>query len=133
MTLHYEFIYTSKLADSAHPSCVADIVKIARNFNSQHDITGVLIFDGAHFCQYLEGPQHAVLKLIAQIEKDARHTDFNIKYHGEFKSSRRFAGRPLAYALDDEGTMLEQLMNSAGAATSALLVKIMPDLDTEIP
>jgi hypothetical protein len=74
-----------------------------------------------------------VLKLIAQIEKDARHTDFNIKYHGEFKTSRRFAGRPLAYALDDEGTMLEQLMNSAGAATSALLVKIMPDLDTEIP
>ena len=133
ITLHYELIYTSELADSAHPGCVADIVRIARNFNSQHDITGVLIFDGAHFCQYLEGPQQAVLNLSTQIESDKRHTDFNIKYQGEFNAGRRFADRPLAYALDDSGSMLEKLLASTGSATSALLVQIMPDLDTEIP
>lgn len=127
----YELIYTSTLADTANPACVADIVKIARSFNGLHDVTGVLIFDGAHFCQYLEGPAAAVLTLVGRIALDTRHTHFSIKHQGSFPSQRRFATWSMAYALDEDGAVLQKLLGTEGPEISTLLVQSIPHLDME--
>jgi hypothetical protein len=127
----YELIYTSTLADAAQPSCVADIVRTARNYNGLHDVSGVLIFDGANFCQYLEGPDAAVLTLIARIAMDTRHTDFSIKHQGAFQSQRRFATWSMAYALDEDGAVLQKLLGTEGPEISPLLVQSIPYLDME--
>lgn len=56
MPLYSRIVYSSQLAPSVPAECVADIVRTARQFNAAHGITGLLVFDGQRFCQYLEGP-----------------------------------------------------------------------------
>ncbi len=127
----YELLYTSKLTDTAHPTCVADIIRTARNYNGLHGVTGVLIFDGAHFCQYLEGLKATILSLVARIAIDIRHADFNIKHQGSFQTQRRFPSWSMAYALDNSGAVLEKLRNTEGSEASTLLIQSIPQLDME--
>ena len=68
-----------------------DILLFARNFNSQHDISGVLYYADHYFFQCLEGEETCVKELFASISKDQRH--FNVLYlgsseieHPEFKN-----------------------------------------------
>ncbi|WP_166416045.1 BLUF domain-containing protein [Cochlodiniinecator piscidefendens] len=41
--------------------------------NPPHDLTGMLIFDGHHFLQLLEGPMDAVTLKFQSIARDTRH------------------------------------------------------------
>ena len=75
------FMYHSELAPTAELSCVADIVKTARDFNQLHAITGVLIFDGQRFAQYIEGEAQAIDFLIGQLARDPRHINFTPPAH----------------------------------------------------
>jgi Sensors of blue-light using FAD len=131
MTPLYELIYTSTLADDAHPGCVADIVRAARSFNDHHGITGILMFDGAHFCQYLEGAAATLHSLIERIRNDVRHTHFVVKHEGHFSEARRFPDKPLAFGLDEHGTIIEKLIASFGRATAVLLFDSLPNIETE--
>lgn len=64
--------------------------------NKRKDITGVLIFTGTHFCQFLEGPEGAVCSLADKIRRDPRHTDVWV-VHQEAVTVRRFAGWSMGY------------------------------------
>lgn len=126
----YELIYVSALANDAHPGCVSDIIRTSRANNSWREITGVLIFDGARFCQYLEGLPSEVLALAERIKTDPRHVEFSIKHHGALSAdARRFPGWSMAYALDDSGETLEQFLSTQGQASTLLLEQRMPYLD----
>ena len=46
----------------------------AKQYNQEHDITGMLLYCDGHFIQVLEGPRDAVLSLFARIEADGRNT-----------------------------------------------------------
>jgi hypothetical protein len=70
------FSYHSEIASDASTSCVADITRVSRRFNEAHGITGILIFDGQRFVQYMEGPQQQVVALAKKISLDNRHTNF---------------------------------------------------------
>lgn len=45
----------------------------ARQHNSSHGVTGLLLYQAGYFLQMLEGNDDQVLPLFAKIEKDARH------------------------------------------------------------
>ncbi|MGB3070370.1 MAG: BLUF domain-containing protein [Ottowia sp.] len=92
------FLYTSRLVPEANVACVSEIVKKARLANAISGITGVLGFDGEKFVQYVEGPSAAILELLAAIERDPRHTDFDIKAQGESIAERRFQEWQMGYA-----------------------------------
>lgn len=64
--------------------------------NKRADITGALIFAGVHFCQFLEGPEDAVISLMDTIRADTRHRDIWVVYQ-EAASDRRFADWSMAY------------------------------------
>ena len=64
--------------------------------NKRKDITGVLIFTGTHFCQFLEGPDDAVSSLTDKIRLDPRHSDIWV-VHQEAVTVRRFAGWSMGY------------------------------------
>ncbi len=49
------------------------ILKESRQHNAQASITGLLLYDGKNFMQFLEGPKQAVLDLLAKIKRDPRH------------------------------------------------------------
>lgn len=99
MSHQMSFMYCSMLASDAGPSCVGAIVKTAREFNGTHGITGLLVFDGERFCQYIEGPGAAMQGLIERLEADSRHRDFTpLHFVRAMAGPRRFPGWSMGYA-----------------------------------
>ena len=114
----YEVLYVSTLAPGQPLGVVAEIAARARVTNGQLDITGLLIFDGQRFCQQLEGPQKAVLKLMERIGDDTRHVNVEVVHHGLLQA-RRFREFSLAFStVEDEEALarMEQLDGHAALA-----------------
>ncbi len=55
-------------------------------------ISGVLVFDGTHFAQWLEGPLNRLELLLARLRLDTRHSDLRVHARSRLPSVRRFAG-----------------------------------------
>ena len=124
------FLYRSHIAPDADIACVADIVKTARSFNKTQGITGILMFDGQRFCQYIEGPQPALQQLIDNIAKDPRHVDFTPLHQANCEPERRFSNWAMAYVLvDDEDEPLQTLDGVSGSTAIEKLQTLIPMLD----
>ena len=123
------FLYHSKIAPDVGVSCVAEIVKTARSFNKEHQITGMLVFDGQRFCQYIEGPRQDLQALIDRIEVDARHHQFEPKHHAPLNGKRMFSNWSMAYVLVDDAEPLDDLERVVGPAAIEILESLIPMLD----
>lgn len=129
MTELGSFLYHSEIAADADIGCVAEIAKFSRVFNQAHDITGVLIFDGQRFVQYIEGPQEHVIALANKIALDARHTHFTPLHQAQGITQRLFPHWAMAYVSDDEAEPLASMLTAQGEAALSSLQKILPQLD----
>jgi len=105
-------LYTSRLAAGYGPTEVGRIVKQAREMNAIHGITGVLVFDGDWFAQYVEGAPEAMLVLESHLQADPRHSDFQVIDSGLSGPERRFPNWVMGYADGD--------IDSTGLNISAL-------------
>ena len=110
------FLYHSQLAEGSGVDCVASIVKVARQFNQASGLTGLLVFDGYRFCQYLEGPAPALNSLIQRLSRDPRHTAFMPLLQAELEGARRYQGWSMAYAYVDETDLLATMADLEGAS-----------------
>ena len=129
MILLGSFIYHSEIAADVDIGCVAEIAKFSRAFNQAHDITGVLIFDGQRFVQYIEGPQEYVIALANKIALDTRHTNFTPLHQAQDITQRLFAQWAMAYVTDDDAEPLASMLTAQGDAALSSLQKILPQLD----
>ncbi len=76
---------------------ITRIVEQSRANNGRLDVTGVLVFDGVHFAQFIEGPKANVQALRSAIESDSRHQDVtNILF--DSGATRQLPDWSLAYA-----------------------------------
>ncbi|MBD9402372.1 BLUF domain-containing protein [Comamonas sp. CMM02] len=123
------FMYHSELAPTAELSCVADIVKTARDFNQLHAITGVLIFDGQRFAQYIEGEAQAIDFLIGQLARDPRHINFTPQHNGPRTDKRWFPSWSMAYVLLESTDPLGEMSCLCGASALEKLQELLPELD----
>ncbi|ORM68285.1 diguanylate phosphodiesterase [Pantoea rwandensis] len=82
-------IYRSHLHDSVPIKTLEDMVAKANNKNQSSDVTGILLFDGRHFFQLLEGPRKTVQSIYDRICVDARHHNLVELMH-DFAPTRRF-------------------------------------------
>jgi len=123
------FLYHSHIAPQAAVDCVADIVKTARSFNKTQGITGLLVFDGQRFCQYIEGPQPALRNLIASIARDPRHTTFTPLYEHPCEHGRKFATWAMAYVLVDDVEPLASISTAQGPSALNKLQELLPLMD----
>jgi len=71
--------YTSLARLDPNSSDLEDIHRIARNRNEREGITGLLVFNGTHFLQIIEGSEKAVDNLVQRLRADARHSGFEIR------------------------------------------------------
>lgn len=124
----YHLIYLSRLAPDTTASCVAGIVRAARLRNKMAQIGSLLVFDGARFCQYLEGTAATVQGLADRIQMDARHTDFRVIHESGFDGPRLLPECGLEYALS-YGNQLDDLDPSLGPASYTLFRTLIPGLD----
>jgi len=127
----YQLIYVSVIAPDAHPTCVADIIRTSRANNSLHGITGLLVFDGGRFCQYIEGAEDVVRRLSDAICEDPRHEQFIVLHEGPFDGPRLFSDWSMGYALSHEEGSLPGLALLRGLPAIAGLQGLIPVLDLE--
>ena len=124
----YEVLYVSTIASSAPLSVVAAIAARSRAWNAQHEITGLLIFDGMRFCQQLEGQPQAVLSLLDRIKLDARHSNVTIFHRGGLQA-RRFRSFAMAFSTLEDADALAKLEVLDGEAAISAFSDLLPALD----
>ena len=123
----YEVLYVSTLAPDQPTAVVAEIAAKARQVNAELDVTGLLIFDGQRFCQQLEGPQKAVLKLIERIRNDPRHINVEVLHHGPL-AGRRFQHFSLAFSAVEDVDALARMERLDGEAALAAFEALQGEL-----
>ena len=105
---------------------LAEIAAKARQVNAELDVTGLLIFDGQRFCQQLEGPQKAVLKLIERIRNDPRHVNVEVVHNGPL-AGRRFQQFSLAFSTVEDADALARMERLDGEAALAAFEAVRGD------
>lgn len=111
----YQVLYVSTICAEQPLSVVAAIVHHARAANAERGISAMLIFDGVHFCQLLEGEQRPVLSLTDRICNDKRHQNVEVLKHGP-ADRRRFEGFELAFTNGEDDMSLTHLVALDGQA-----------------
>lgn len=127
----YFLIYTSTMTPEQNPSCVANIVRVSRSINATINVTGLLIFDGMNFCQYLEGSRQSVLALSDKISRDRRHTNYLVRQKDEMTGPRRFRRWSMGYALATQEALLPSLERHGPGSAVAWLESLLPSLALE--
>lgn len=82
-------IYRSRLCDTVPFRDVETMVAAANVRNEHESITGILLFNGLHFFQLLEGPENTVKTIYQQICKDVRHYNV-VELMCDYAPARRF-------------------------------------------
>ncbi|AUX93583.1 diguanylate phosphodiesterase [Mixta gaviniae] len=82
-------IYRSHLCDDVPVKILEEMVSKANKLNESYDVTGILLFNGTHFFQVLEGPEEAVLTIYQRICRDPRHHNL-VELLRDYAPSRRF-------------------------------------------
>jgi len=71
--------YTSLARLDLSASDLEDIHRAARELNSLDGITGLLVFNGTHFLQIVEGSREAIEELMERLRRDPRHTGLEVR------------------------------------------------------
>lgn len=82
-------IYRSHICNNLSFSAVQEMVATASKHNERADVTGILLFNGNHFFQLLEGPEEGVLSIYNSICNDGRHHNL-VELMRDYAPSRRF-------------------------------------------
>ena len=82
-------IYRSHICKNVPFHSVTDMVAAANVKNDQADVTGILLFNGTHFFQMIEGPEESVLSIYQHICQDKRHYNI-VELLCDYAPARRF-------------------------------------------
>lgn len=82
-------IYRSHISDDVPIKTLPGMVDKASLLNASHEVTGILLFNGTHFFQILEGPEAGVLDIYGRICADRRHHNV-VELMRDYSPSRRF-------------------------------------------
>jgi hypothetical protein len=124
MSTRHEIIFTSVLTPDTSISDVAQISRIGHRYNRDHDVTGLLLFDGERFCEYLEGSRESVAALMEKIRKDPRHEALVVHYEGDHPGPRLFRRWAMGYVLMQPGRRLDRFEGVTGFAAVELLLML---------
>ncbi|MFG1172671.1 diguanylate phosphodiesterase [Erwiniaceae bacterium CAU 1747] len=115
-------IYRSHICEPFPADRLKEMVAAANEKNGQAGITGILLFNGIHFFQLLEGPEESVFAIYNRICADKRH--FNVvEILCDFAPTRRFgkAGMELFDLRDYESDDVLQTILNKGTSKYQLL------------
>lgn len=124
----HELLYFSVLAPNQTPTVVGQIVAQARRRNIEQGITGLLVFDGIHFCQHIEGPREAMLALLDSLRRDGRHTGLRVVYEGS-RTERRYRRFDLGFAQSDADDDMAGIQGLEGSAALQRFLALKPGFD----
>jgi hypothetical protein len=77
--------YTSLARLDLQTSDLEDIHRSARELNALDAITGLLVFNGTHFLQIIEGAHDAIDDLLERLRRDPRHSGLEVRDERKIK------------------------------------------------
>lgn len=113
-------VYRSRASASLTEEGIHQLLGAARLRNKSIGVTGILLFDGIHFVQLLEGPERALDGLFDVIRQDDRHRHV-VQLLRDDAPGRRFEG--------DEMVMLDLRQHGPEGARAAILEKMCGDVN----
>jgi hypothetical protein len=126
------FLYVSDIADGFTGSTVLDIVTRSRTNNERDDISGLLVFDGRRFAQFVEGPPPPIEALLGRPGSDLRHMNMEVLWRASALGGRRFPSWRMGYLKFDLDLFgLEGLRGKRGEAVLEAFTFIIPTLDID--
>lgn len=124
-------LYSSVLAADQTPVAVTRIVNAARHKNRHQGITGVLVFDGQAFAQYLEGPPAALVQLKGALLRDDRHVALQVLHEATVDAPRAFPHWALGFGICTDTEAFLRLEGHHGLAALDLFRAMLPECDVE--
>ena len=101
-----EFIYTSTASEAFAWTDLEILRHECECRNEVEQITGMLLYDGSHFMQVLEGDETKVLALFEQIKTDPRHKNVEDLINNPL-GKRNFKDWAMGLITRDEKTQLQ--------------------------
>ena len=125
----FTLLYVSELATGGAAE-VDRICRQSRANNERDRITGVLVFDGHDFCQFVEGPGTTVAALHERLERDRRHVNMRVLQFGPTPWPRRFTSWRLGYAYSADPTAIARVAAGDDGAALEAFREWLPTLST---
>ena len=113
----FHIIYSSQAREAFSDTDLKKLLTRARSNNGKINVTGMLIYRDGIFLQALEGDELSVRDVFKRIEKDARHTGFEILRSQNSFGERRIFG--------------DWSMGFANASSNAQVLKGFVDLEAD--
>ncbi len=110
----FELMFISEFPVDADATEIARIARLSRVNNASAKLTGVLMFDGTLFCQYLEGSEQAVRHMAIKIAVDSRNTRFRLLHQSPKTAGRRFETWHLGIVAPDDASPLRAFESLIG-------------------
>jgi hypothetical protein len=128
----YNVVYCSRATAGVDDAEVARIIATARRCNSDHGITGMLVFGSGIFFQWLEGPRDNVTSLMSLLRTDRRHEQVVVLSEVEEVRERLFPGWDMELVTGDHiREVLQDAQDSASDPKSAqALRQLLAELDS---
>ena len=127
--------YTSLARIDSRSSDLEAIRAAARKHNAADGITGLLVFNGTHFLQTIEGSERAIDSLIERLRNDPRHTGFEIRDQRKI-DARSFPDWPMemlrvnASYFEARDTIADRLPDTVPEAIKARLFRMTELIST---
>ncbi|MEM0542390.1 BLUF domain-containing protein [Flavobacterium sp. j3] len=85
----YELVYMSSGTKFLLEEDIRGLLQKSRQYNLEHNITGILLYIDGDFLQILEGNKNDVYNLFSKIQTDTRHKGIIVVHEGK-KVARQF-------------------------------------------
>jgi hypothetical protein len=102
LPLLYNVVYCSRATADVGDAAVERILETARKHNPVLGITGLLVFGGGIFFQWLEGPRDNVTQLMTNLKADPRHKDVVALTESEEARERLFPDWDMEFVTTDD-------------------------------
>lgn len=119
-----EFIYTSTASEAFSWTELEVLRHECEQRNKIEKITGMLLFDGKHFMQVLEGQEKKVLTLFELIKADPRHKNIEALIQNPIEK-RNFGDWAMGLITCDEKTKLQTVTELRGKRKKPLSYQLL--------
>jgi hypothetical protein len=123
----YNFVYCSRAAPGVDQREVERIIASSHRRNPRMAITGLLVFGGGVFFQWIEGPRDNVRALVERLRADPRHDTIVALDESEEVRDRVFPDwdMELVSADDIREVLADAYENATNATTAAALERLI--------
>ncbi len=103
----YEMLYVSYAPNGMDRDALLALLKVARENNAKHGITGLLAYHQRELMQLIEGERADVEQLFSNIVNDSRHQQVK-KLHEGTISARGFSEWRMGFVAPDEDALRDR-------------------------